>query len=54
MPGLSNLNQPRAAHLSVRSNGGLHEAKLGEFYNFTKNFDYKIHHIGNYSGLLEP
>ena len=37
-PGLSNLNQPRAAHLSVRSWGGPHEAKLGEFYRFSKEF----------------
>ena len=37
-PGLSNLNQPRAAHLSVRSKGGPHEAKLGEIYSFSKEF----------------
>ena len=36
--GLSNLNQPRASHLSVRSYGRPHEAKLGEIYKFSNEF----------------
>ena len=36
--GLSNLNQPRAAHLSVRSYREPHETKLREFYRFSKAF----------------
>ena len=53
--GLSNLNQPRAAHLSVRPQGGPHKAKSGEFYRFSKEFWlYMTHHISNYSGLMEP
>ena len=26
----------------------------GSFIDFPKNFDYKTHHISNYSGLVEP
>ena len=36
--GFSNLNQPRAAHLSARSYGGPHGAKLGVFYKFSEEF----------------
>ena len=55
MAELSNLNQRRAAHLSVRSYGGQHKAKLGEFYSFSQRI-LTISPIifSNYSGLIEP
>ena len=47
--GFSNLNQPRATHLSAAW------SKIrGVLIDFPKNFDYYTHHISNYSGLIEP
>ena len=53
-PGLSNLNEPRAAHLSVRYLMGRMKKNKGSFIDFLKNFDYKTHHISNYTGLIGP
>ena len=38
IPGLSNSNHSRAAHLSAVSLGGPHEAKKWVFYRFSERF----------------
>ena len=48
------LNQPWSAPLAVGSYGGLHEAKLREFYIFQRILTGRPYHISNVSGLIEP
>ena len=53
--GPSNLNQPRATHLSVGPWGGPHAAKLGELYiDFPRNFKKRIQSLATKVGYLEP
>ena len=52
-PGLSNLinHGPHTCQSGLKV--GRMKQKLGEFYDFPQNFDYKTHHINNCSGLIE-